>query len=395
MDELIIHEFRPMFLTLDRIGPFRNLHCIDLTDSNNRPCNFYMMVSANGFGKTTALEIFACLVNLLGKRDATSYGHEDLDRKEGRAQLDFWVRLRWQGRERAIVLSLVAGRMGEEIYLKPWLPEDLKRYGAASWHRIGFRSPVAGRYENVIARQDELSKDFSAAIQAALDLAPGEHFLAPSFHLPTVLHFSAYRDIPPVSHEHRGLADEASDSYIRAIAQPSHWNYCPLHAFDAHSTLWRDSLDSLLVWMKWLDNGSFEKAQEIVDRQVFEGTPKRLKGVRKSPPEAQVDAGDGSIHRLDRLNGGEKSLVHLLLRIGAHATANTILLIDEVDVHLHIRWAHRLYNALETLVLQNPGFTVIMTTHSTEILERFAAAMQIERKNLYMGGNLIEKDDLT
>jgi ABC-type lipoprotein export system ATPase subunit len=394
MDELIIHEFRPLFLTLDQIGPFRNLHSIDLTDTNHHPCNFYMMVSANGFGKTTALEIFTCLVYLLGKKDLASYGHEDLDRKGGRAQLDFWVRLHWQGRERAIVLSIVAGKLGEETYLKPWPDNQLVQHHAESWHHMGFRSPVEGRYVNIASPEDELLKDFSAAVRASQENTSESDFLQPRFHLPSVLYFSAYRDIPPVSQEHRGAEDHGQNGYARAISQPSHWNYSPLHAFDAHSTLWRDSLDNLLVWLKWLDNGSFETAQRLINEQLFQGTPKRLKGVRKSPPEAQVDAGDGGIHRLDRLSSGEKSLAHLFLRIAAHATANTIILIDEMDAHLHIRWAHRLYNALEQLVLDHPRFTVIMTTHSIEILRRFTAAMSIEQAGLYLGGNLIEEKDL-
>ncbi|MDD5033542.1 MAG: hypothetical protein PHE55_02185 [Methylococcaceae bacterium] len=66
-----------------------------------------------------------------------------------------------------------------------------------------------------------------------------------------------------------------------------------------------------------------------------------------------------------------------------------------MDAHLHIRWVHRLYNALEQLALDHPGFTVIMTTHSTEILRRFAAATKIEREGLYLGGELIEEKDLT
>ena len=119
MDELRIYEFRPLFLTLDRIGPFRNVHEIDFTDRNHHPCNFYILASVNGMGKTTALEIFSCLMNLLGKKEVSAYGHEDLDKKDGRAQLDFWVRLHWQGRDMSIVLSVIAGRIGEEIFLKP------------------------------------------------------------------------------------------------------------------------------------------------------------------------------------------------------------------------------------------------------------------------------------
>ena len=394
MNELIIYEFKPLFLTLDRIGPFRNFHTIDFTDKDNRPCNFYMMVSANGLGKTTALEIFCCLADLLGKTEISSYGHEDLDRKGGRAQLDFRVRLRWQGRERTEVLSVVAGMVGEEVFLKSWPDSELSKFEAENWHRSGFRSSVSGRYQPVSSLQDELLQDVYAAIRAGSGEAVNEHFLQPSFHLPTVLYFSAYRDIPPISNDHPGLGQTAFSS-IRSISQPQHWNYAPLHAFEAHNTLWENSLDNLVVWMKWLDNGSFETAQKLINEQLFDGTPKMLKSVRKVPPEALIDAGDGETHRLDRLSSGEKSLAHLFLRIGAHATANTIILIDEMDTHLHILWAHRLYNALEDLAMEHPGFTIIMTTHSSELLRRFAAGMDIAREGLYLGGELIEEKELS
>jgi len=394
MDELRIYEFRPLFLTLDRIGPFRNLHTIDFSDNDDHPCNFYMMVSANGLGKTTALEIFTCLVDLMGKREIASYGHEDLDRKGGRAQLDFWLRVRWQGRDRGAVLSVVAGTLGEDVFLKPWTERLLSQHSVETWHRSGFRSPVVDRYVNIASPKDDLLQDFAAAIRASTENAPNEYFDLPTFHLPTVLYFSAYRDIPSVSGDHCGPGRSGAISVQRHVSEPSHWNYRPIHAFDAHSTLWQDSLDHLLVWLKWLDNGSFETAQKLVNEQVFDGTPKVLKGVRKVPPEAQIDAGNGEAHRLDRLSSGEKSLAHLFLRIAAHATANTVILIDEMDAHLHIRWAHRLYNALERLVLDHPGFTIIMTTHSTEILRRFSAATKIEREGLYLGGELIEENEL-
>jgi len=395
LDELIIYEFRPLFLTLDRIGPFRNPHTTDFTDDHHRPCNLYMMVSANGLGKTTALEIFTCMVGLLGKREIMCYGHEDLDRKGGRSQLDFWLRARWQGRDRAVVLSVVSGKLGEDVFLKSWTEELLSQHSAESWHRAGFHSPVVGRYTNIDARKDEFLLDFAATIRAASDDAANGQFNLPTFHLPTVLYFSAYRDIPSISDGHCEPGRSRTSSMQRHISEPAHWNYRPLHAFDAHSTRWEDSLDHLLVWLKWLDNGSFETAQKLVNEQVFDGTPKVLKEVRKVPPEAQVDAGNGEIHRLDRLSSGEKSLTHLFLRIGAHATENTVILIDEMDAHLHIRWAHRLFNALERLVLDHPGFTIIMSTHSTEILRRFSAAMKIEREGLYLGGELIEEKELT
>lgn len=391
MEELLIYEFKPLFLTLDRIGPFQNYYTIDFTDSNHHPCNYYMMVSPNGLGKTTSLDIFACLVNSLGQKNIERYGHEDLDRGNGRAQLDFWVRLRWQGRNISLVLSIVAGSLGEEVFLKPWEEEELQQHNAESWHRTGFRSAVTGRYESVSSRKDELLQDLLAVLRAASETAPEDGFLQPSFHLPTVLYFSAYRDIPyPNNNNHECISHQAGSQNERSITTPNHWNYQPLHAFESHSAHWKSSLDNLLVWLKWLDNGSFETAQKLINEQLFVDTPKLLRGVRRNPPEAIIDAGNDQTHRLDRLSSGEKSLANLFLRIGAHATSNTIILIDEMDIHLHIRWQHRLYNALEKLAQDNPGFTVIMTTHSTEILQRFTATLNQSRENLFLGGELIE-----
>lgn len=387
MDGLLIYEFRPLFLSMDRIGPFRGFYQIDFTAQDNRPCNFYMMVSRNGLGKTTAMEIFACLVDLLGKKDIKTFGHEDLDKKGGRAQLDFWLRLRWQGRNHAVVLSIVAGKLGEDVFLQPWTETELQRHNAESWHCTGFRSPVGGRYETVGSRRDELLQDILAAIRAGAEMALNDAYLQPSLHLPTVLYFSAYRDIPPI---HDAAADGNQPG--RNISQPLHWGYRSLHAFAAHGTEWRDSLDNLAVWLKWLDNGSFEIAQRWIDEQVFESTPKRFKGIDKIKLEAQIDAGDGEIHRLDRLSSGEKSLVHLLLRIGAHATANTIILLDELDAHLHIAWQHGLYNLLEKLVVDYPGLTIIMTTHSKDILRRFTTAMNIDKAGVIPGGDLVGTD---
>ncbi|MBT9096908.1 AAA family ATPase [Methylovulum psychrotolerans] len=393
MTPIYIYEFKPLFLTLDKIGPFQNGYTIDFTDDNDRPSNFFMMVSPNGLGKTTALEVFSCLTTLLDKKVIDSYGHEDLDKRGGRAQLDFRAKLRWQGRDVSVVLSILAGALSEGACLKSWQAEQLQAYNAASWHPTGFFSPVVGGYETIASNSDTLLQDLLAAMNAAAETVPEENFLQPSFHLPTVLYFSAYRDIPyPNNDNDDDIPYSTKVAGQRNIAAPNHWHYQPLHSFEAHTAYWQNSLDNLLVWLKWLDNGSFEKAQALINELLFVETPKLLKGVRRNPPEAIIDAGNDQTHRLDRLSSGEKSLAYLFLRIGAHATSNTIILIDEMDIHLHIRWQHRLYNALEKLVADNPGFTVIMTTHSVEILRRFTAAMGQERDKLFLAGELIETD---
>lgn len=196
--------------------------------------------------------------------------------------------------------------------------------------------------------------------------------------------FSAYRDIHSIA-----LLED------RPIIRPNHWGYQAIHCFSPHNEGWNHSLDNLLVWLKWLDDGRFEKACDLINKQVFEGTSKHLKDVQRDPPEAIVHTGgnEPGTHRIDRLSSGEKNLVQLFLRIGAHMTKNTILLIDEFDVHLHIRWQYRLFYALKALAArEDANFTVIASTHSTEILETFVAGLDVDEDGLVKGGHLIKKE---
>jgi len=374
--DITVYEFQPLWLTIDRIGPFQGTpYEIDFTDAKDKPCNMFLLMSENGRGKTTILEIIACFIGLLDQEAPKKFGQEELDEGEGRAQLDILTRIHWQGRDHRIVLSILGGEIGDKTVLKAWSAEDMEKYGASSWHRTGFRRRAPGRLEP-INRHDELVLDIVSVIQDSRHFYP-EGFESSTLSLPTALYFPAYRDIPEI----RDLE--------RAIVQPEHWGYKALHSFSAHGTHWTASLDNLLVWLKWLDNGSFERALKIVNDVVFKEYPdKYLKGIRRNPPEAVVKSG-AQEHRLDRLSSGEKNLTQLFLRIGAHLTRNTWVLADELDVHLHVRWQHKVLNQMKELVRRQPGTTLIAATHSVEILTAFP--IDIKEKGLVKGGWIIEE----
>ena len=70
-ERFLIHEFTPLWLSIDRIGPFQDrLEGIDFTDAQNESCNLYLFLSRNGRGKTTALELMAALMGMLGSDNA-------------------------------------------------------------------------------------------------------------------------------------------------------------------------------------------------------------------------------------------------------------------------------------------------------------------------------------
>jgi ATPase subunit of ABC transporter with duplicated ATPase domains len=150
-----------------------------------------------------------------------------------------------------------------------------------------------------------------------------------------------------------------------------------VHRFDHEQPIWVGSLDQLLVWLYWLDgkDGRFKSAQTILNKHVFKGTGKYLTGINKDPPQALVSSGASS-HRIDQLSSGERSLVQLFLRIAVHMTQSSIVIIDELELHLHPAWARAALLALKDFVRSTPGMIVIFTSHSKDVLERFDVHFQ-------------------
>lgn len=388
MSNFLIHEFTPLCLSIDRIGPFNSrLESIDFTNANNESCNLFLFLSKNGRGKTTALELMAKLMDMLGhdkpeelaterhRSTKAPFDLEYLDRGTGRAQWDIRVRYSEDGNERVVVLSLIGGEIGTETSLHFWDDDALGVVGAREWHRFGFCRNAAGTW-SAIGLQDKWVADFNALVAAAaLERLGG--FEDSSLAWPTLIYFPAYRNIVPVSSDQQ-----------RVIVSPRDWNYRPVHAIRTAGNDWRDSLDNLLVWLKWLDDGRFERAIALVNERVFFESTTFLKGISKEPPEAEVER-DGYTHRLDALSSGEKSLVQIFLRLGAHMTSNTILLIDEPEAHLHENWKFRLFEQLKGLTKKLfPGLTIIVATHSQEIMT--ALALELEEPNLRKGGYFFE-----
>ena len=164
IENILIEEFAPIRLTLDRIGPFQSrLEEFDFTDAEDEPCNLFLMVSKNGRGKTTVLELLVAMMSMLGQTELNEFGFEDLDHGSGRAQWDIRVKLNRNGRKETALLSLLAGRLGEDTTLKVWSESDLKRIGASVWQRGGFRRLASGRME-AIGISNEWIKDFKALI---------------------------------------------------------------------------------------------------------------------------------------------------------------------------------------------------------------------------------------
>ncbi|MDQ6975674.1 MAG: AAA family ATPase [Mariprofundaceae bacterium] len=375
-DQITVKKFQPLFLCLKDIGPFQEkTYIVDLTDAKGEGCNIFLLLSKNGNGKTTILRTFFQLMHCLLPPDERELALSTIQGrfKSGQAQLDICVELTCNMVSSIFILSLMMGKEidGKITPLKAWQESELDQYNTTvrktllldenprQWINADKRDPLKVLRQAIAVRSGDIGNTVS--FMDSLDI------------LPSVLWLSTQRSI-----------DRIADD--RPISQPECWGYRLAYDVSGDAGQWNQSLDNLLVWMKWLDDGTLERTTGLVNDYLFKGSNKFLEGVRKTPPEAIVSS-DGHKHRLDQLSSGEQSLVQMLLRIGAHMTQNSIILIDELELHLHPNWQHKILNILKRIVRDHPGLTIIASTHSREILGAFP--LDIQEKGVRKGGDIL------
>lgn len=358
---MLINRFEPIALRVERIGPFDEVYHLDLMKKidpkteGKYPSRFFLLASQNAKGKTTLLEAFALAMNILGKQKQSFSIGEDLLNRGGRIQLDVRVAVVLDNDRRAsFILSLIAGEM---IY--DYLPAELDELSTTDGQAVIMADLESVRY----MPKNELANELLWAIERGDDWS-FKGLFNEEFDLPTILFFTA----------DRGMSRPPSDQIV--IAKPQNLNYQPCHIFSYEQGDWRNSIDNLLCWLTWLSEGEvlaekshFKKACDTVNELVIDDADKRLKLLKRDPPEPYIEA-NGKLHRLDRLSSGELSRLQIILRTASLMTSNTMIIIDELELHLHPIAQHRLLDELINLIKKYPGLRLYFTTHSKELVER-------------------------
>lgn len=389
---LIVRAWRPWRISIDRLGPFReSIERVRFVCDNGKLSNLYMLAAGNGRGKTTILEAVYFAMRMLAPDfpSGSDLAHDFALEPDGKIQLDLVVELESNQRTRTILLSIswnVAGGSG----IGGWDQSPLEDGVADFWLRYGWTTPWGGsaqRAELPLPQKQELHgwDSIDEATHWLNDLtksiAAGYLFEWPGFNqttssLPTVLYFSSGRDILRHSNQDH------------VLGRPSTPRFQCAHRFDREGSAWLASLDNLMVWYYWVSKADFSSACEFINSMVFYKTPnKRIKDEPERDPPRMLVINGGSAHPVDRLSSGEKTLVQFALRVGAHRTTNTILLLDELELHLHPDFQRRVMRFLMDFAAANRGVHVIFTTHSFEVMKEFR--FEVEEKDLHKGGEVL------
>ena len=374
-------ELRLLQLSLMDIGPFRGgiakfpfMGTLG-RDAKGRergkaPANLYMLFAMNGKGKTTVLRTIYSLMMLTKKR---FIGGADLSAfvDDERAQLDMRITLTIDDITRTTLVSLWYGSMEP---LVGWSERDIDEIAdATEWAKIGFES--RGSVATMSPGSNQLGKDILDQISIKTGSHPSALF-GLSNSLPSVLFFPANRMVVSPKRE-------------RVVQCPKGWGYQPAQIFETDGPLWEQSIDSVLVWLEWLDDGRIDELLDYVNENLFREIEKSVQKPRRDILAAMISTKEG-VHALGGLSHGERALLQLYVRILCHMTENTVVLIDEIENHLHTKWMNRFFTALKSLIRDVPSLSVVFTTHNRELIRVFDHTRSEE--GLIKGGYLIEEE---
>lgn len=108
---------------------------------------------------------------------------------------------------------------------------------------------------------------------------------------------------------------------------------------------------------------------------------KLLEVYADSDAEYKIDFSDGQglTYGFDGLSSGERSVLNFLIHYVYKRMYNSIVLIDELELHLHPTWQRRL---IDSLVNFNDGNQFIITTHSPTLAQVIPSESVIEMGKL-------------
>ncbi|GHF58732.1 putative ATPase [Deinococcus metalli] len=301
-----------MFLRWVRIENLRSLEQLELSfDAGGKPRKWTLLLAENGTGKTTLLRAIALV----------TAGSDALAGLLG--DIDSWVR---NGAQRAKIEAQIATADGET--------RDI----ALTIERGDTLASLLSRNQDSIVLLDD-----------ALKHADRNYF---------VVGYGASRRL--------AMTTSTSGFSVRESSGLSRRTQAVATLFSNDATLY-----PLSAWIKQLDyqGKGLATVRNTLNRMLPPGT--RFKGITRKTGEVLFSTPDGDVP-LERLSDGYQNVVAWcgdLLRQITEAfpdrrdpfKARGLLLVDEIDLHLHPIWQRQL---IDFVTNQLPNFQIVCTTHS-------------------------------
>lgn len=322
----------------------QNLACfddvtLDFTDDKGEPCRWVVLLGENGTGKTTALRAIvsalpmevagplaqpdtwfrkwlrtgSCTVNVAAGSDPGDQGHTQriLDWRSG------IVPQQYGQNRRVATMGIVLGSLG----VPPRLPIDAGWFIAAYRHRAGTRSDESDEGLTSFAAPAAREERTLALFDLTRRLTPIREWLVDL----------DFRRLKEIGHQER---EGAAASYRAAV----------------------NAIERVVP------NGRIK----IVEVTPFKDVIVEEEGVRIS-----IDSlSDGYQSAMNWIGDLVRRLVEAFPNMENPLEAHGVVLVDEIDLHLHPRWQRTIVDQIRTVF---PNMQFIVTTHSPFIAQDMTA----------------------
>lgn len=369
---------KPIRLSLANIGPFRGdvMHTIDFRGApgsevdqaacNRKLADVFMLVGANGCGKTTILECIAGLLELSWGRIDGNYFTRAAN-KGARVLLELHIVFLIEGE---IVESIIAIWIGDRRDCVEGFSTGRSASGSEWQGEVGFVAPSC--QVSYLDKQGAFFLEVIRKTESAIGNLPKR--ILPAFR---AIHFDSSRGFEPWDYAN-SLKDDAAPTSPQSIRVNSQ-----------HDRI----LSNILIDMKNRDVSSFVLFLDRLSERVFTqfGVNKRFvytivpfsyeslstiinvdPGPHRLPERVRRFTGPKSQHHgLHQLSRGEQNLFRLYAWLEIRPGQPLLLLIDEIGSGLHDSHKEILLSDLDRICSISTRSTILFTTHDELLIKKY------------------------
>ncbi|MDR3237632.1 MAG: AAA family ATPase, partial [Spirochaetia bacterium] len=314
--------------------------------------NLTLFVGENGSGKTGVLE------GLCVALGGWLYGFEGIDSQDKR---------NIRKADRRVVKAGVNGALLEQMPVEVSCVAQLADVDPVAWERCinnrNGRTTHSGLYALL-----QYTFDLNKSIYSGQD---------ENINLPLVAYYSSARLWnEPIVHERKARKDKVRlEGYKGSLS---------------FTNSIKDAMNAVdrIAYLAYRDEDVRSKAimdamLEAIRIMLSPASPNANVNYNMKDAEIYVQADDGEIVPYSRLSDGYRCIVSLVIdlcrravmlnpQFGADAVkrANGVVLIDEIDLHIHPKWQQKILGDLQTIF---PEVQFVMTTHAPAVIQSVKA----------------------
>jgi predicted ATP-binding protein involved in virulence len=337
-------------------------HVLDFTDSFSRPRKFTLIVGPNTSGKTSILDAIDVVIKTVENplqpklRDGLEFSSAQLVRGRGvQARIDLCYSVTDKEAEQ---INAVFGSLDIPLPFKNFGMSPCGKPATCTWTFPSRQSLNVKKY------------DLRCGIAATALGARGQLAIAIARKW---VNYENYRQIGGVCYIDQRRAVKMEKAWQTTITESQ-----------------SDSYDDVLSWLynfrskhdRWNEEKFGESSWSMMKRLFNEiCSPSTLVDLEAGPDsETLILTKNGVEYELAQMSSGEHQILRILVAMIVGRAVNSIVLIDEVELHLHPAWQRKLLSVLKNDKTLNNQY--IFTTHAPFVKDFFSNDEIIELGSL-------------